>query len=110
MCGPAGLRPLATPYASAMTPSALTQHDFQDDLDAIARIDAIPLMLDVLCRTTGMRFAAVARVTEDRWIACQVRDDIEFGLGIGGELKVETTICQEVRDRRARGDRPRGTG
>ncbi len=44
-----------------------------------------------------MRFAAVARVTEDRWVACSVRDDIDFGLKPGGELKVETTICHEIR-------------
>lgn len=43
--------------------------DFQADLDAIARIGAVPTILDVVCRTTGMGFAAVARVTEDRWIA-----------------------------------------
>jgi len=54
-------------------------------------------MLDVVCRITKMRFAAVARVTEDRWIACSVRDGIEFGLMAGSELKLETTICNEVR-------------
>ena len=46
---------------------------------------------------TGMGFAAVARVTEDRWIACAVRDEIAFGLAPGGELKVATTICDEIR-------------
>jgi PAS domain S-box-containing protein len=45
-----------------------------------------------------MGFAAVARVTEDRWIACSVKDDIAFGLKPGGELKVETTICHEIRE------------
>jgi signal transduction histidine kinase len=40
------------------------------------------------------------RVTEDRWILCSVKDDIAFGLQPGGELKVETTICHEVRQRR----------
>ncbi len=47
-----------------------------------------------------MRFAAVARVTEDRWIACSVLDDLEFGLMPGGELQVETTICHEIRQSR----------
>lgn len=47
-----------------------------------------------------MGFAAVARVTEDRWIACSVRDEIQFGLQPGGELKVKTTICNEIRDSR----------
>jgi signal transduction histidine kinase len=64
---------------------------------AIARIDAVPMILDVVCRTTGMGFAAVARVTEDRWVACNLLDQINFGLKPGGELKIETTICSEIR-------------
>ncbi|WP_439499650.1 GAF domain-containing sensor histidine kinase [Bosea sp. (in: a-proteobacteria)] len=74
--------------------------DFSADVAAVARIDAIPTMLDVVCQTTGMGFAAVARVTEDRWVACGVHDEIAFGLQPGGELKVETTICNEIRDSR----------
>jgi signal transduction histidine kinase len=73
---------------------------FADDLDAVARIDAIPKILEVVCHTTGMGFSAVARVTEDRWIACAVRDEISFGLKPGGELQVETTICDEIRESR----------
>src|SRR5687767_15652020 len=45
-----------------------------------------------------MGFAAVARVTADRWIACAVRDEIAFGLQPGGELQVATTICDEIRN------------
>jgi signal transduction histidine kinase len=75
-------------------------HAFQEDIDAISGIDAVPTILDVVCRTTGMGFAAVARVTEDRWVACGVRDEIAFGLQPGGELKVETTICNEIRQHR----------
>lgn len=44
-----------------------------------------------------MGFAAVARVTETTWLACAVRDEINFGLKAGGELKLETTICNEIR-------------
>lgn len=69
----------------------------QRDVAAIGRIDAVPMILDIVCRTTGMGFAAVARVTEDRWIACSVLDQISFGLEPGGELIVETTICDEIR-------------
>src|ERR1700684_4408763 len=69
----------------------------EQDIAAVGSIKAIPTILDIVCRTTGMRFAAVARVTADRWIACSVRDDIAFGLEPGGELKVETTICDEIR-------------
>jgi GAF domain-containing protein len=45
-----------------------------------------------------MGFAAVARVTESRWIACQVEDRIEFGLDPGDELEIKKTICADVRD------------
>jgi signal transduction histidine kinase len=69
----------------------------EQDIAAVSSIKAIPTILDIVCRATGMRFAAVARVTEDRWIACSVRDDINFGLKPGGELKVESTICHEIR-------------
>lgn len=72
-------------------------NDLEADVSAVSRIDAVPAILEVVCRTTGMGFAAVARVTEDRWIACAVRDEIGFGLKPGGELKVETTICNEIR-------------
>ena len=82
--------------------SGMVTTDIDADIAAVARIDAVPTILEVVCRTTGMGFAAVARVTEDRWIACAVRDEIEFGLKPGGELKVETTICDEIRaERRA---------
>src|SRR5271169_1532778 len=67
-----------------------------DDVASVAKIDAVGSILEVVCRTTGMGFAAVARVTENRWIACSVRDEIAFGLQPGGELKVETTICHEI--------------
>jgi len=71
--------------------------DLDADVAAIASLDVMPTILDVICRTTGMGFAAVARVTQDRWIACGVRDDIAFGLKTGGELAVETTLCHEIR-------------
>ena len=72
-------------------------HDYQDDIDAVTAIPAVRTILDVCCQVTGMGFSAVARVTEDRWIVCAVRDTIEFGLKPGGELKVETTICDQIR-------------
>ncbi len=68
------------------------------DFEAVRQISIVPTMLDVVCRITGMGFAAVARVTEDRWLACSVNDQVNFGLPEGGELKIETTICNEIRD------------
>jgi GAF domain-containing protein len=71
--------------------------DFSVDIAAVQGISAVPRILEVVCRSTGMGFAAVARVTEQRWICCAVRDEIEFGLAPGGELEVQTTLCHEVR-------------
>lgn len=67
------------------------------DIEAINRIPAIANILEVVCLTTGMGFSAVARVTEESWVACAVKDQINFGLLPGGELKLETTICNEIR-------------
>jgi signal transduction histidine kinase len=74
-----------------------TEASLRADLASVARIDAIPTILSVVCTITKMGFAAVARVTEDRWIACSVQDDIDFGLKPGGELQLETTLCNEIR-------------
>ncbi|TCQ11779.1 hypothetical protein C8J34_101410 [Rhizobium sp. PP-F2F-G36] len=71
-----------------------------ESVDIVSRIDAVPKVLDVVCRVTGMGFAAVARVTESRWIACGVLDKIDFGVAPGNELAIETTICNEIRDHR----------
>ncbi len=67
-----------------------------DDISAISRINAVPAILQVICETTGLRFAAVARVTDDSWTACAVLDQINFGLQVGGELDVTTTLCHEI--------------
>ncbi len=75
----------------------LDDRQLQRDIAAINRIEAVPLILEIACRAAGMGFAAVARVTEDRWIACSLRDEIAFGLQPGGELPVETTICDAIR-------------
>ncbi|MDP9081450.1 MAG: GAF domain-containing sensor histidine kinase [Bacteroidota bacterium] len=71
--------------------------NIQADVDAINSIPIIPKLLEVICRSTGMGFAAVARVTEEKWVVCSVLDEINFGLKPGGELILETTICHEIR-------------
>jgi GAF domain-containing protein len=65
---------------------------------ALGRDERLRAILRDICAATGMGFAAVARVTEQRWIACQVEDRIEFGLDPGDELKIRETICDEIRD------------
>jgi PAS domain S-box-containing protein len=67
------------------------------DIDAVNRMPLIAKLLEVVCNTTGMGFAAIARVTDTQWVACSVRDEIDFGLLPGGELTLETTICNEIR-------------
>ena len=66
------------------------------DFSDLSQIDAVPIMLDVICRTTGLGFAAVARVTPDRWIACAVRDEAGFGFAAGSELPVDATLCKDL--------------
>jgi signal transduction histidine kinase len=68
----------------------------QSDILKISRIPSVANILEVVCEITGMGFAAIARVSETSWIACATKDKIGFGLGVGGELKVETTICNEI--------------
>ena len=70
---------------------------FSQDIAAIGAMEAVPRLLKVLCETTGMGFAAVARVTDERWIACAVEDRVSFGLQPGGELPVASTLCNTVR-------------
>ena len=71
--------------------------DPTSSVDAVGAIELVPAMLDTVCRITGMGFAAVACVTDERWIACSVLDEIAFGLKPGGELKLDSTICHEIR-------------
>lgn len=71
--------------------------DIAASVDAVQKIPIVTGLLEVVCRTTGMGFAAIARVTDEQWIACEVRDEIHFGLKPGGELELKTTICHEIR-------------
>ena len=71
-----------------------------DDVHAISRIGSVPIILETVVRTTGLRFAAIARVTETSWTGCAVHDEIDFGLLPGGELAIENTFCNEIRQHR----------
>jgi len=78
----------------------ILQTDIDASVEAISRLSVVPRILDAVVRATGMRFAAVARVTENRWTACAVRDDLGFGLKPGEDLVLETTICNDIRAHR----------
>jgi signal transduction histidine kinase len=67
------------------------------DIATIGRIRAVPAILQVVRELTGLRFVTVARVTEDSWTACAVLDQLNFGLQVGGELDLATTLCHEIR-------------
>ena len=76
---------------------AVSATTIAQDIAAVSRIEAVPRLLKVLCETTGMGFAAVARVTGEQWVACAVEDRVSFGLTPGGELPVASTLCHDVR-------------
>jgi len=69
----------------------------QEDVQSIRHIPIVPTLLEIICRTTNMGFSAIARVTEEKWVACAVKDEISFGLESGEELKLETTLCNDIR-------------
>ncbi len=70
---------------------------FATDVATIGKIAVVHKILEVVCRTTGLGFSAVARVTESHWVACAVRDEIQFGMQSGDELQLATTFCDTVR-------------
>jgi signal transduction histidine kinase len=77
------------------------QSQIARDIAAVSRIGAVPSILRMICKNTGMGFAAVARVTDTSWTACAVQDNVDFGLGPGGQLDLQTTLCFESRSARA---------
>ncbi len=78
-----------------------TEMGISRDVAEVCRIECVPELLRVVCKTTHMGFAGVARVTESSWTACAVEDNIGFGLLPGGQLDISTTLCLEARNFRA---------
>ncbi|MBH1663666.1 GAF domain-containing sensor histidine kinase [Stenotrophomonas maltophilia] len=75
----------------------LTDPYLLNDVAEIGRIEAVPRILETVAHITGSRFTAIARVTETTWTACATLDTLGFGLVPGGQLVLETTICDEIR-------------
>ncbi len=69
-----------------------------DKMVSLSDDERLRAMLKEICSRTQMGFSAIARVTENQWITCQVEDRIGFGLSPGEELKVCETICDEIRE------------
>lgn len=78
-----------------------TSSPFAADVAAVAAIAAVPTILQLVSRVSGLRFVCVARVTALSWTVCAVLDEIKFGMRPGDELGAATTLCKEVRKRRA---------
>ena len=92
-----GVAPAAARRASAER-HEVSARTIEDDIAAVGRIGAVPTILKVVSEVTGLRLALIARVTNDNWTACAVLDRMNFGLGVGDQLAVATTLCSEVRD------------
>ena len=73
-------------------------HDFQSDIEMLAASETVGTLLETVMLATDMRFAAVARVTTDRWVACRTVDEVNFGLSEGDEIGIDQTFCQSVRE------------
>lgn len=73
-------------------------HDFQADITMLAESRLVGTILETIMFATNMRFAAVARVTRDRWVACRTIDKVDFSLAAGDEIEIESTFCQSVRE------------
>jgi len=73
-------------------------HDFQTDIELLAGSEFVKTILETVMLATNMRFAGVARVTADRWVACRTIDEVNFGLSEGDEIAIESTFCRTVRE------------
>jgi GAF domain-containing protein len=71
------------------------------DVAAVDNLSAVPKLLEILCNVSGLRFAAVARVSDESWTACAVRDGIEFGLVPGAKLDLSSKLFFESHAARA---------
>ncbi|MBA3468077.1 MAG: hypothetical protein H0T53_00400 [Herpetosiphonaceae bacterium] len=60
-------------------------------MTALSRLPMMETILRLLQRTTGLRIALVAHVTDTSWTACAVVDDADFGLKPGDQLELQNT-------------------
>ena len=66
-------------------------------ISEVQAISAVPHILETVAAITGLGFVAIAHVTEISWTTCAVLDKLGFGLKVGDQLDVATTLCNEVR-------------
>ncbi len=76
------------------------QQTLDADIATIAKISAVPTILEAVAELTGLGFVGIARVTPTSWHACATLDKLGYGLVPGSELDIATTLCQEVQHTR----------
>lgn len=68
-----------------------------EEISAIAEIELTSNILRLTTRLTNMRFAAISKITDTHWVACALHDELHYGLNVGDELRVEETLCNQLR-------------
>ncbi len=56
----------------------------------------MPVILRIICDTTGLGFGVIARMTETSWTACAVLDRVGFGRKVGEPIDLVTTLCHKI--------------
>ncbi|MBA6043439.1 GAF domain-containing protein [Pseudomonas lactis] len=51
-----------------------------DERAAIAEIEATTNILKLVTRLTGMRFAGIAKFTDQEWVVCSAYDPLQMGI------------------------------
>ncbi len=78
----------------------MSNADYEGSLPPPAEMTVIPVILRLVKEATGLRFAAVARVTATRWVAYAVDDSAHLDIRPGDQRPLAQTLCNEVRQRR----------
>jgi signal transduction histidine kinase len=78
----------------------MSDPDYMGALGPLARMEGLSAILRLAKEVTGLRFAAVAKVTENQWVAVAVADSVPLDIRPGDERPVASTLCNEVRLRR----------
>lgn len=81
-----------------MGKQTVTPKDLATDIASIQSMSSVSTILEAVAALTGLRFVCIARVTDSTWHTCAVLDQLDFGLKVGDDLDVATTLCEEVRD------------
>lgn len=72
------------------------QQSLDADIATIAKISAVPTILEAVAELTGLGFVGIARVTPSSWHLCAMLDKLNYGMSVGSELELKTTLCEEV--------------